>query len=62
MSYIAFGSFVMPLFRITGLVLIYQAAYPAGYPWIGALRSAALVLLTMAAVAAMSEKKIFWRA
>ncbi|PKO97198.1 MAG: hypothetical protein CVU12_01555 [Bacteroidetes bacterium HGW-Bacteroidetes-7] len=62
MSYIAFGSFVMPLFKITGLVIIYQAAYPADYPWIGVLRSAAVVLLTMAAVAAMSERKIFWRA
>lgn len=62
MSYIAFGSFVMPLFKITGLLVIYQAAYPAGYPWIGVIRSALVVLLTMAIVAFMSEKKIFWRA
>ncbi len=62
MSYIAFGSFVMPLFKLTGIIYIYQAAYPAGYPWVGVLRAAMAVLLTMALVAKMSEKKIFWRA
>jgi predicted acyltransferase len=62
MSYVAFGSFVMPLFKITGLVYIYNIAYPAGYPWIGVLRAALVVLLTMALVARLSEKKIFWRA
>ncbi len=62
MSYIAFGSFVMPLFKLTGVIFLYQAAYPAGYPWIGVIRSALVVMLTMAAVAALSERKIFWRA
>ncbi|MDP3452759.1 MAG: DUF5009 domain-containing protein [Bacteroidales bacterium] len=62
MSYIAFGSFVMPLFKVTGVILIYNAAYPAGYPWIGVLRAATVVLLTMAIVAKMSEKRLFWRA
>ena len=62
MSYIAFGSFVMPLFKITGLILIYNAAYPAGYPWIGVLRAAIAVLFTMALVALMSEKRHYWRA
>jgi len=62
MSYIAFGSFVMPLFKLTGFIFIYQAAYPDGYPWIGVLRAALAVLFTMALVAKMSEKKIFWRA
>ncbi len=62
MSYIAYGSFVMPLFKLTGIIYIYQAAYPDGYPWIGVLRAAFAVLLTMALVAKMSEKKIFWRA
>ena len=62
MSYIAFGSFVMPLFKLTGIIFIYQAAYPDGYPWIGVLRAAVAVLFTMALVAKMSERKIFWRA
>ena len=62
MSYITFGSFVMPLFKLTGFIFIYKAAYPDGYPWIGVLRAALAVLFTMALVAKMSEKKIFWRA
>jgi len=62
MSYIAFGSLVIPIFKLTGLILIYQAAYPAGYPWIGVARAFLAVLLTMALVASMSERKIFWRA
>ncbi|HBG25360.1 MAG TPA: hypothetical protein DDX10_09990 [Rikenellaceae bacterium] len=62
MSYIAFGSFVMPLFKLTGFVYIYQAAYPEGYPWIGVLRAAVAVIFTMAIVAKMSERRIFWRA
>ncbi|OJV22772.1 MAG: hypothetical protein BGO30_00145 [Bacteroidetes bacterium 41-46] len=62
MSYIAFGAFVMPLFKITGLIHFYNAAYPSGWPWIGTLRAAVAVLLTMALVALVSEKKIFWRA
>ncbi len=62
MSYIAFGSFVMPLFKLTGFIYIYQAAYPQGYPWIGVLRAAMAVLFTMAIVALASEKKVFWRA
>jgi hypothetical protein len=62
MSYVTFGSFLMPLFKITGLVYIYNAAYPAGYPWIGVIRAALVVLLTMAIVARASENKIFWRA
>jgi hypothetical protein len=52
----------MPLFKITGLVYIYNAAYPAGYPWTGVIRAALVVLLTMAIVARASENKIFWRA
>lgn len=62
MSYIAFGSLVMPLFKLTGLILVYQAAYPAGWPWIGVARAAVAVLLTMSIVAYLSERKIFWRA
>jgi hypothetical protein len=62
MSYVAFGALVMPVFRLTGLIVIYQAAYPDGYPWVGVLRAAVVVLFTMAVVARLSEKKIFWRA
>jgi predicted acyltransferase len=62
MSYIAFGSFVIPFFKLTGLILVYQAAYPPGYPWIGVARAFVAVLFTMSLVALMSEKKIFWRA
>jgi len=62
MSYVAFGNFLMPFFAITGLMAIYQAAYPAGYPWIGVLRAFMAALLTMSLVAFMSEKKIYWRA
>ncbi len=62
MSYIAFGSLVMPFFKLTGLVYVYRMAYPEGHPWIGTVRAALVVLLTMALVAKMSEKKIFWRA
>ena len=62
MSYIAFGSFVIPFFKLTGLILVYQAAYPPGYPWIGVARAFIAVLLTMSLVALMSEKKIYWRA
>jgi predicted acyltransferase len=62
MSYIAFGALVMPLFRLTGFVHIYNAAYPQGWPWIGVARAAVVVLLTMTIVAYVSEKKIFWRA
>ncbi len=62
MSYIAFGSFIVPFFKLTGLILIYQAAYPPGYPWIGVARAFMAVLFTMSLVALMSEKKIYWRA
>jgi len=62
MSYIAFSSFVIPIFKLTGLIVIYQAAYPDGYPWIGVARAFLAVLLTMAIVAFMSERKVFWRA
>lgn len=62
MSYIAFGAFLIPAFKLTGLIVFYQAAYPEGYPWIGVARAFLAVLLTMALVAFMSERKIFWRA
>ena len=62
MSYVAFGNFVMPFFKLTGIIYIYEAAYPPGYPWIGVARAFVVVLLTMALVAKLSEKKIYWRA
>lgn len=62
MSYIAFGAFFIPLLKLTGMVVIYQAAFPHGYPWIGVGRAFLAVLLTMSMVAYMSERKIFWRA
>ena len=62
MSYIAFGSFIMPTMKLTGLIYIYDILYPVGYPWIGVLRAFVFVLLTLAIVAKMSENKIFWRA
>lgn len=62
MSYITFGALVMPVFKLTGFIHIYIAAYPPGWPWIGVARAAAAVLLTMALVAFVSEKKLFWRA
>lgn len=62
MSYVAFGNFIMPFFKLTGIIYIYGAAYPLGYPWIGVARAFIVVLFTMALVAKLSEKKIYWRA
>ena len=62
MSYVSFGSFIMPLMKVTGFIYIYNILYPAGYPWMGVLRAFVFVLLTLALVAKMSENKIFWRA
>ena len=62
MSYIAFGAFVIPVFKLTGLIYIYSAAYPDGWPWIGVVRAAVAVIFTMALVAYLSERKIFWKA
>jgi len=62
MSYVAFGSFVMPLLNLTFLVGLYRAAYPTGMPWIGVLRAFIIVLFTMYLVAVMSRKGIYWRA
>ncbi|MCL2501536.1 MAG: DUF5009 domain-containing protein [Bacteroidales bacterium] len=62
MSYVAFGAFVMPLLKITFLIGIYQAAYPAGEPWLGVLRAFIVVLFTMYLVSILSRKGIYWRA
>lgn len=62
MSYIAFDSLVMPLMKVTGLVAVYRAAYPAGCPLAGVARAAVAVLLTMWIVSLLSRRKIFWKA
>lgn len=63
MSYIAHTSFTMPVLKLTGLIVLYQAAYKSGMnPWIGVGRSAVVVLITMGLVAWLSERKIFWKA
>ena len=62
MSYVAFGSLVMPLMELTGLIHIYNVTYPSGYPWIGVVRAFVFVLLTLALVAKLSENKVYWKA
>ena len=62
MSYVAFGSFVMPILNLTFLVGLYRVAYPEGEPWIGVLRAFIFVLFTMYIVAVLSRKGIYWRA
>jgi len=62
MSYVIFGSFVMPVLKLTFLIGLYQAAYPSGQPWIGVLRAFVVVLFAMYLVSIMSRKGIYWRA
>lgn len=62
MSYAAFDNFVLPLMKATGLIALYQAAYPAGFPLAGVLRAAVIVFFTMFLVSRFSKKKIFWKA
>ena len=62
MSYIAFNSFLIPVFKITGLIVIYKAAFPAELPWLGVVSAAVFVLFMMALVAVLSERKIYWKA
>lgn len=62
MSYIAFDSFIMPLMKLTGLIYLYQMAYPAGMIWAGIIRAACIVLVTMWCVSLLSKRKIYWKA
>lgn len=62
MSYIAFNSFLIPLFKATSLIVLYKAAFPAEFPWVGVASAAFFVLLMMSFVSYLSSKKIFWRA
>ena len=62
MSYVAFGSFVMPVLKLTFLIGLYQAAYPQGEPWMGVLRAFVVVLFTMYLVSILSRKGVYWRA
>ena len=61
LSYVAFGSFVMPVLHLTFLVGLYNAAYPQGEPWLGVVRGFVIVLLTMYLVSILSKKGVFWR-
>ena len=62
MSYIAFNSFMIPLFKLTGVIVLYRAAFPAGYPWLGVVSAAFFVFLMMSFISYLSSKKIVWRA
>ena len=62
MSYVAFDSLVVPFLKATGLIALYQAAYPAGYPAVGVLRGAIVVFFTMWIVYALGKKGFRWKA
>lgn len=62
MSYIAYNSFMMPLFKLTGFIFIYKAAFPQSYPWIGVASAALFVLIMMWGVTLLTDRKIIWRA
>lgn len=62
MSYIAFNSMLLPIFKMTGVIFLYRLSFPAGYPWIGVVSAAVFVFFMMSLVAKLSEKRIFWKA
>ncbi len=62
MSYISFNSFMLPLFKVTGIIVLYRDAFPPEYPWLGVVSAAFFVLLMMSFVSFLSSKKIIWRA
>lgn len=62
MSYIVFDNFVVPMMNITGFVFLYRAAYPPGYPLLGTLRTAVMVLFTMWCISLLTRRRIFWKA
>lgn len=62
MSYIAFDNLVIPVLQLTGLIVLYRAAYPADMPLLGLLRAALAVLFTMWLVSLFTQRKIFWKA
>ena len=62
MSYIAFDNLVIPALKLTGLIVLYRAAYPADMPLLGLLRAALAVLFTMWLVSLFTRRKIFWKA
>ncbi len=62
MSYIAFDNLLVPLMKATGLIALYQAAYPQGVHLLGVLRAAITVFFTMYIVSLFSKRNIFWKA
>jgi len=62
MSYVACGSFVMRVLKLTFLIGLYEAAYPVGTPWLGVLRAFIIVLFTMYLVSILSRRGVYWRA
>ena len=62
MSYIAYDNLLLPLLKFTGLITLYQAAYPAAYPLVGVARAAVTVLVTMWLVSRFVKGKIIWKA
>ncbi|WP_430973611.1 DUF5009 domain-containing protein [Sunxiuqinia rutila] len=61
MAYVVTSWFVFPFLKVTFLYGVYEALYPAGLPWLGALRAVALVIGAMSLVYWMAGKKIIWR-
>lgn len=62
MSYIAFDALVVPLMKLTGVIVLYKAAYPPGIHLLGVLRGAVAVFFTMWVVSLFTKKRIFWKA
>jgi hypothetical protein len=62
MSYVAFNNFMIPLFKITGLIFVYKVSYPDANPWLGVLSAAFYVLLMMSGTSLLTHKKVVWRA
>ncbi|MFV0506852.1 MAG: DUF5009 domain-containing protein [Bacteroidales bacterium] len=61
MAYVMTSWFAFPLLKLTFLIEIYAQLYPEGYPWLGVLRSVALVVSLMSLVRFMMKRKIIWR-
>ncbi|RIJ46117.1 DUF5009 domain-containing protein [Maribellus luteus] len=61
MAYVMSTWFMFPLLHVSFLIGFYNVLYPSGYPWIGVLRAACLVMLIMVVVNRMVRKKIVWR-
>ena len=64
MAYITYGSLLVPLMKLCGVMPLYASIYsaPDGNPLWGILRAAAATLLAMWIVSCFSRKGIFWKA